>query len=116
MVKYKKKAKEFIKTMGKGTKRLGGIVAQKTQAAVKKYQESRTPEAQQRRLEQEEKRMATQAKIARHRQAIAKSRLQGGGGFGGGFDIGGNLGSAMGAISGTPRKRKGKPFDPFSQF
>ncbi len=142
MVKFnKEKTKKFFKTVGKGATVVGRkvgagakVVATKVRTGtgqlIEKAKEASTPEAQEARLVAQEKKLIVQERLANRRARIAKLQKRGGGiggGIGGSF-LGGSGGSGggmnfkpldMGSVLNggeKPRKRKGKPFDPFSQF
>lgn len=130
------KVKKFIKTVEKGTGRIGSTVSKGTKSLVKKYKQYQSPEAQQARLDMQEKRLQQQARITQQKGRIRKLQAQRGGGLlgGGGASLFGSgssggrrsglLGGFQGidmanVLNGEPtrkRKGKGKPFDPFSQF
>jgi len=123
--KKKEKAKKFFSkvknvaaTAGratlKGTKTIAKGTLEATKKGIKKVQEASTPEARERRMLAEEKRLMIQERISKRRQSIQK--IQGesgspmsvggnllGGTFsnaGSGFDIGANLVGGMGLVTG----------------
>jgi len=117
--KRKAKTKKFFKTIGKGASSIGSRVAKGTGTLIQKAKEAQSPEAQERRLAAQEQKLVVQERMAKRRARIAKLQPKGGGMFGGGG--GGGFGFQqldMGNVltGEQPKKRKGKPFDPFSQF
>ena len=116
--KRKAKTKKFFKTIGKGASSIGSRVAKGTGTLIQKAKEAQSPEAQERRLAAQEQKLVVQERMAKRRARIAKLQPKGGGMFGGG---GGGLSFSPlnmdDVLTGRqPKKRKGKPFDPFSQF
>lgn len=136
--KRRAKRKKFFKTVGRvvkkgavatgrGAREIGTSVAKGSGALVKKAVEAQSPEAQERRLEAQEQKLVVQERIAKRRARIVKLQPQGGGMFGGGGGGIGGMGGGGGfglkkmdmsnVLTGEPpKKRKGKPFDPFSQI
>ncbi len=119
------KTRKFFKTVGKGAKEVGGRVARGTGTLIQKAKEAQSPEAQERRLDIQEKKLIIQERLAQRRARIAKLQPRGGG-IGGGLFGGGAGGGGMAfkpldmsnVLTGEPskKKKKGKPFDPFSQI
>lgn len=125
MVKFKK----IVKEVGKGAKVVGSSITKGTSKLYSKYKKYQSPEAQQARLDIQEKKLQTEFRIAEQKARLR--RLQppssGGGSFLGGFqgidmqnvlgsggstsnvggslDMGSNLNNAMGMIGGAPRRR-----------
>jgi len=118
MVKFnKKKTKKFFKRVGKGASTIGTSVAKGAGSLAKKgyesYKDYTSPEAQEMRLAAQEKKLVVQERIAQRKARIAKLQPKGRGMLGGfqGIDMGNILGGEQ-----PPKKRKGKPFNPFNQF
>jgi len=123
--------KKGASATGKGAKYIGTTIAKGSGSLAKKGYESikeyNSPEAQQARLDKQERKLEVEEKIAGRRARIRKLQPSGGnggasmlggfqgidmgnvlggggGGSNGGMDVGGNLGAAFGAIGGTPQR------------
>ena len=121
-----------------GAKVTGMAVAKGTGTLIEKAKEASSPEAQERRLEAQEKRLQVQERMAQRRARIAKLQPRRTGGIAGFQGL--NMGNVLTGGEGTapsggqgfglkpmdmsnvltgepqPRRKKGKPFDPFSQI
>lgn len=108
------KFKKIVKQVGSGAKQIGSSVAKGTGSLFKKYKKYTSPKAQQSRLNAQEKRLQSQVRIAEQKARVRKLQSQGGGNMLGGFqgiDMEHILGGGQ-----PPKKGRGKPFNPFSQF
>lgn len=118
-----KGARSTAKRVGTGARVAGAAVIKQTGGLIKKAKEAQSPEARERRLEAQEKRLIVKERLAQRRARIRKLQPTGGSAFGfqsmdmgrvlsgggdapsgGGLDVGGNLSGAFGAISGTQPK------------
>lgn len=114
------KAKKFFKTVGKGAREVGTRVRSGSMQLIQKAREYNTPQAQQARLDSQEKSLRTKVRITQQRARIQNLQKQAGsGGFGidmGGLFGGGGFDSSSGfdMISGGKRKggRRNRPFNP----
>ena len=126
IIKKTRKGAEIIgKKVSAGAKVISKGTGELAKKGYESYKESRTPEAQ-------EKKLVFQERMAKRRARIAKLQPKGTGGFGAmpgfgsGFLRGGgggfgfkplDMGNVLtGGQQRQPRKKKGKPFDPLSQI